>query len=49
VLSKAPHYAVDVELIDHVPKMGLLRIERPEIISWRFDEYATNDRSIVLK
>jgi integrase len=40
VLSKALRYAVDVELIDHAPKVGLFRVERPEISFWSFDEYA---------
>lgn len=40
VLSKALHYAVDVELIDKAPKVGLLKCERPEIETWSFEEYA---------
>jgi integrase len=40
VLSKALRYAVDVEVIHHAPKVGLLKIERPEIEDWGFEEYA---------
>lgn len=40
VLSKALRYAVDVELLTRAPKVGLFRIERPEIEPWEFDEYA---------
>lgn len=39
VLSKALNYAVDVELILRAPKVGLFRIERPEIEAWELDEY----------
>ena len=34
VLSKALRYAVDVELIEKAPKLGLLKCERPEIETW---------------
>jgi len=40
VLSKVLRYAVDVEVIDRAPKIGLLKCERPEIEAWSFDEYA---------
>jgi integrase len=40
VLSKPLRYAVDVEVISHMPKIGLLRVERPEIVCWDFAEYA---------
>lgn len=40
VLSKALHYAVDVELIEKAPKLRLLKCERPEIETWSFEEYA---------
>lgn len=40
VLSKALNYAVDVELISRAPKVGLFRVERPEIEAWELDEYA---------
>ena len=40
VVSTAMKYAVDAELIDRAPKIGLLRYEKPEIEFWEFDEYA---------
>jgi integrase len=40
VLSKPLRYAVDVEVISHAPKIGLLKTERPEIVCWDFAEYA---------
>ncbi len=40
VLSKPLHYAFDVELIPRAPKVGLFRIEQPEIVFWDFAEYA---------
>ena len=40
VLSKPLRYAVDVEVISHMPKIGLLKVERPEIVCWDFAEYA---------
>lgn len=40
VLSKALHYAVEADLIDHVPRIGLLKVERPEIVTWELAEYA---------
>ncbi len=40
VLSKPLRYAVDAEVIAKAPKIGLLKVERPEIISWEFLEYA---------
>jgi integrase len=40
VLSKALRYAHRVRLIDHVPDVGLFRIEQPEIRFWDWDEYA---------
>lgn len=39
VLSKALNYAVDVELILKAPKVGLFRIERPEIEAWELEQY----------
>lgn len=39
VLSKVLRYAVDVEVIDRAPKIGLLKCERPEIEAWSFEEY----------
>jgi integrase len=40
VLSKALHYAARVRLIGHVPEIGVLRVERPEIVAWEIEEYA---------
>ena len=38
--SKALKYAVDCELIAKSPKIGLFKIERPEIVAWDFAQYA---------
>jgi integrase len=40
VLSKALRYADDVELIKAPRKIGLLKVERPEIEFWEIGEYA---------
>ncbi len=40
VLSKALRYAADAKLIVGAPKVGLLKVERPEIEYWEFDAYA---------
>lgn len=40
VLSKALRYAADAGLITHAPKVGLFKVERPEIIAWEMEEYA---------
>jgi len=40
VLSKPLHYAADVELISKAPKVGLFKIEAPEIMFWEYSEYA---------
>ena len=40
VLSKPLNYAADVEVIAKAPKVGLLKVERPEIVWWEFDQYA---------
>jgi integrase len=40
VLSKALKYAVDCELIAKSPKIGLYKVERPEIEPWDFEQYA---------
>jgi integrase len=40
VLSKPLKYAVDVELISKSPKIGLYKVERPEIEPWDFEQYA---------
>jgi integrase len=39
VLSKALRYAADVELIDHAPRIGMLRVERPEFVCWDLAQY----------
>lgn len=40
VLSKALRYADDVKLISAPRKIGLLKVERPEIECWELEEYA---------
>jgi integrase len=40
VLSKALRYADDVELIRAPRRIGLLKVERPEIAFWEFEQYA---------
>jgi integrase len=40
VLSKALRYADDVDLIRAPRKIGLFKVERPEIECWELDEYA---------
>ena len=40
VLSKPMKYAVDCELIGKAPKIGLYKVERPEIEPWDFEQYA---------
>ncbi len=40
VLSKPMKYAVDCEIIAKAPKIGLVKVERPEIVAWDFAEYA---------
>lgn len=40
VLSKALRYALDAQLIASVPKVGMFKIDRPEIEYWEYDEYA---------
>jgi len=40
VLSKPMKYAVDCELIAKAPRIGLFKVERPEIESWDFEQYA---------
>jgi integrase len=40
VLSKSLRYATRVRLIEYAPEMGLFKIERPDIESWSFEEYA---------
>jgi len=40
VLSKPLHYAADCQVIGKVPKVGLFKVERPEIVAWDFAQYA---------
>lgn len=40
VLSKPMRYAVDCELIAKAPKIGMFKVERPEIVAWDFAQYA---------
>lgn len=40
VLSKALRYAADVQVIDHAPRVGLLKVERPEFVCWNIAQYA---------
>lgn len=40
VLSKALRYADDVELIKAPRKIGLFKVERPEIEAWELEQYA---------
>lgn len=39
VLSKPLRYAADVGLIGGAPKVGLIKVERPEFVCWEIDEY----------
>jgi len=40
VLSKVLKYAEAARVIPHAPSVGLLKVERPEIIAWSLEEYA---------
>ena len=40
VLSKPLKYAEDCGLIAKAPKVGLFKVERPEIVAWDFAQYA---------
>jgi integrase len=40
VLSKPLKYAVDCEVIDKAPRIGMFKCERPEIEAWDFAQYA---------
>lgn len=40
VLSKALKYAEAARVIDRAPTVGLLKVERPEIVAWSVEEYA---------
>lgn len=39
VLSTPLRYAAEVRLIPPPPKVGLFKVEQPEIVSWELDEY----------
>src|ERR1700744_279146 len=39
VLSKSLRYAADVELIDHAPRVGMFKLERPEFVCWDLAQY----------
>jgi len=40
VLSKALNYAEQARVISSAPCVGLLQVERPEIVAWSLEEYA---------
>jgi len=40
VLSKPLKYAADCGVIARAPKVGLFKVERPEIVAWDFAQYA---------
>ena len=40
VLSRALRYAQEAEVIERVPRTGIYKVERPEIQSWDFEQYA---------
>jgi integrase len=40
VLSKPLKYAVDSEVLAKAPKIGMFKVERPEIVAWDFEQYA---------
>jgi integrase len=40
VLSKALRYALDAEVIERAPKIGIFKAERPEIEAWEIEDYA---------
>ncbi len=39
VLSKPMKYAVDCEVIGKSPRIGMFKVERPEIVAWDFAQY----------
>jgi integrase len=41
VLSKALNYAEQARMIARAPYVGLFKVERPEIVAWSLEEYAT--------
>ena len=40
VLSKPLKYAVDSEVIAKAPRIGMFKVERPEIVAWDFEQHA---------
>jgi integrase len=40
VLSKPLKYAVECEVIPKAPRIGLFKVERPEIVAWEFGQYS---------
>jgi integrase len=40
VLSKALKYAEAARVIERAPTVGMLKVERPEIVAWSVEEYA---------
>ena len=40
VLSKALNYAEQAKVISSAPSVGMLKVERPEIVAWSLEEYA---------
>ena len=48
VLSKSLKYAAEVGLISSVPRIGLYKVERPEVEFWDFEEYARQLRQAVV-
>ncbi len=40
VLSKALNYAEQAKVIPSAPSVGMLKVERPEIVAWSLEEYA---------
>jgi integrase len=39
-LSKALNYAAQAKVIASAPSVGMLKVERPEIVAWSLEEYA---------
>jgi integrase len=40
VLSKPLSYAAECEVIAKAPRIGMFKIDRPEIVGWDFAQYA---------
>lgn len=36
-------YAAECDVIDKAPRIGLFKVERPEIVCWDFEQYARPD------